>query len=87
MTLDASKVGVAAAQLMEDLETEQAEAGDQQTIGEVMLLAEVRGEDENGAYTYIRFRSTDDRNWVQRGMLHAALELEYAPDLNEDDED
>jgi hypothetical protein len=83
--IDASKVGVVAAQLMEDLENDQAEIADEQTIGEVMLLAEVRGEDEDGSYTYIRFRCSDGREWVQRGMLHAALEQERW--LAKDDED
>jgi hypothetical protein len=81
--IDASKVGVTAAQLMEDLEKDQAEIGDEQTVGEVMLLAEVRGEDEDGSYTYIRYRCIDERQWVQRGMLHAALEQ----DCRTDDED
>lgn len=85
--IDASKVGVAAAQLMDDLEKDQAETGEDQTIGEVMLLAEVQGEDEDGTYTYLRHRCTDTRQWVQRGMLHAALEQECRPDIGEGDED
>jgi hypothetical protein len=85
--IDASKVGISAAQLMEDLERDQTEIGEKQTVGDVMLLAEVRGEDEDGTYTYIRYRCTDDRQWIQRGMLHAALEQDSRPDFGEDDED
>lgn len=83
--IDASKVGVSAAHLMEDLEKEQTELAEEQTIGEVMLLAEVRGEDEDGSYTYLRFRCTDSREWVQRGMLHAVLEQDCRPDLGENE--
>jgi hypothetical protein len=68
------------------LERDQAELGEEQTIGEVMLLAEVRGEGEDGTYTYIRYRCTDVRQWVQRGMLHAALEQDRQPDLDEDED-
>jgi len=71
---------------MEDLEKDQAELDEEQTIGEVMLLAEVRGEDEDGIYTYIRYRCTDDRQWVQRGMLHASLEQDCELSFDEDDE-
>ena len=86
--IDASKVGVAAAQLMEDLEKDQAQTSEEQAIGDVMLLAEVRGKDEDGHYTYyLRYRCTDTRQWVQRGMLHAALEQDCEPSFDEDDED
>jgi hypothetical protein len=83
--MDTSKVGIVAANLMDDLAKDQAEIGDDQTLGEIMLLAEVQGEDEDGSYTYIRFRCSDDRQWVQRGMLHAVLEQDRVVD--EDDED
>jgi hypothetical protein len=75
--MDTSKLGVVAANLMDDLTKDQAEIGDEQELGVVMLLAEVRGEDEDGtSYTYIRFRGSDDREWIQRGILHAALDQE-----------
>jgi hypothetical protein len=77
---------IAAAQLMDDLEADQAESGEEQEIGELMLLAEVRGQDEDGGYTYIRFRCTDERQWAQRGLLHAALEQETRPDLGDDED-
>lgn len=83
--MDVSKLGVVAADLMEYLARDQEEMGDEQTLGEVMLLAEIRGTDEDGTYTYIRYRCSDDRVWVQRGIMHAALEQDCQPD--EDDED
>lgn len=69
------KVGVLAAQLMDQME-EESEPEDNETIGEVMLLAEVRGTDANGPYTYITWRCSDKREWAQRGMLHAGLHQE-----------
>lgn len=78
--IDTSKLGIVAANLMDDLVKDQAEAGDDQTLGEVMLLAEIQGEDEDGPYTYLRFRCSDDREWVQRGMLHSALDQERLGD-------
>jgi hypothetical protein len=86
LSVDAGKVGVAAAQLMDDLVADQGEIGDDQTIGEVMLLAEVRGTDETGDYTYIRFRCSDDREWVQRGLLHACLDQDGERVVDEDDD-
>lgn len=80
--LDTSKVGMVAAALMEDLASEAA-PGEEQEVGTVMLLAEVRGEDEDGTYTFIQFRCNDERTWVQRGLLHAALEQNR--ELPEDD--
>jgi len=87
--IDASKVGVTAAQLMDDLEKDQAEVAetDSQTVGDVMLIVEVRGEDEDGTYSYMRYRCTDARVWVQRGMLHGALEQEQLGDFETDDEE
>lgn len=61
--------------------------GEAQTVGEVMLLAEIRGEDDDGTYTYIRFRCSDEREWIQRGMMHAALEQEcQALEAGEDED-
>jgi hypothetical protein len=79
VSIDAGKVGLVAAALMDDLASDQAHMGDDQSIGEVMLLAEVRGEDEDGSYTYIRFRCSDSRDWVQRGILHACLDQDRVP--------
>jgi hypothetical protein len=84
--IDAGKIGVVAAQLMDDLVKDQEEIGDHQEIGEVMLLAEVRGQDDGGTYTYIRFRCSDPRDWVQRGLLHACLDQDKVPGEDADDE-
>ncbi len=83
--MDTSTLGVVAANLMDDLAKDQAEIGDDQELGEVMLLAEVRGQDAEGAYTYIRFRCSDEREWIQRGILHAALDQERQGSDDEDE--
>lgn len=80
MSIDLGKVGLVAANLMDDLMADQEEIDHDQEIGEVMLIAEVRGADADGTYTYIRFRCSDDREWVQRGLLHAGLDEERVAD-------
>jgi hypothetical protein len=69
------KVGVLAAQLMEKVEAD-SEPTEDEHVGEVMLLVEMRGTDEDGPYTYIEWRCSDEREWVQRGILHAGLDQE-----------
>ena len=69
------RVGLVAAQLMEKIEAD-SEPTDDERIGEVMLLVEVRGTDEDGPYTYIEWRCSDEREWMQRGLMHAGLDSE-----------
>jgi hypothetical protein len=40
----------------------------------VMVLAEISGTDEDGGWTAIRWRCSDPRAWVQRGIVYAALQ-------------
>lgn len=82
--MDASKLGIVAAALMDDLVSDAEHLGAQE-LGEVLLMAEVRGEDDGGGYTYIRFRCSDVREWVQRGLLHACLDQDRLPDSEVDD--
>jgi hypothetical protein len=64
--------------LAEDAADEEAA---EMELGEVMILAEVKGRDEEGDdWTAIRFRCSDPRFWVQRGMLSAALDGERLAD-------
>lgn len=70
VSIDAGKVGIVAASLMDDLVANQEEIGHHQEIGEVMLITEVRGTDQDGDYTYIRFRCSDEREWVRPGACH-----------------
>jgi hypothetical protein len=86
--MDTSKVGVVAAQLTDKLADGEKSLGGEERVGEVMLLAEVRGTDDDGTYTYIAFRCSDEREWVQRGMLHAGLEFHRQPsDIEGEEED
>lgn len=87
MSIDAGKVGIVAADLMDDLISDQQEIGHDQQIGEVMLVAEVRGDDGDGGYTYIRFRCSDEREWIQRGLLRACLDQERVTEEPDADED
>lgn len=87
MSIDAGNVGIIAASLMDDLVADQQAAGHDQEIGEVMLLVEVRGKDDDGGYTYIKFRCSDERDWVQRGLLHACLDQDKAVDVDVDEDE
>lgn len=82
--MDTSKLGVVAAQLMDQLAEE---AEDNECIGDVMVLAEIRGNDDEGPYTFISWRCSDEREWVQRGMLHAGLDHKRVPVRSDEDED
>lgn len=75
-----AKVGEVAAKLMDALDNSTVE------IGEVMLLVERRWKDDDGECTDIYFRCTDERNWVQRGMLSFCLDGMREPYEEADDE-
>jgi hypothetical protein len=64
-----AKIGTTAAKLMDSIESE----GEDVEIGEVMLLVECRYKHDDDEYSGIDFRCTDERVWVQHGMLHFAL--------------
>jgi len=42
-------------------------------------------EEDGSEWTYIAWRCSDRREWVQRGILHAALDQERVTDEDEDD--
>jgi hypothetical protein len=85
--LDTTQVGTVAAELMDTLAEDQERDTDELTVGVVMVLVEVQGTDEDGdSWTWIRYRCSDPRVWIQRGMLHAALEQDQLPDLEDEDE-
>jgi hypothetical protein len=88
MSLDTTRLGQVAAELMQTLADGYEDSDfDKTELGEVMILAEVKLEDEEGEWTNIAWRCSDDRQWVQRGLLHAALEQERLPgEPVEDDE-
>lgn len=66
--MDTTRLGETAAALMDLID---AEDGDE--LGVVMVLAEVKGTDDDGEWTAIRWRCSDPRAWVQYGVLHEAL--------------
>jgi hypothetical protein len=80
--VDTTRLGQVAADLMDLLAEDAAdEEAAEMELGEVMILAEVKGRDEEGDdWTSIRFRCSDPRFWVQRGMLSAALDGERLAD-------
>jgi hypothetical protein len=82
VAIDATKLGQVSAALMEYLDDNVEDGAE---LGEVLILAEVRGVDDDGSFTYIQWRCSDERDWVQRGMLHAALDSDRVPDLGDDD--
>ena len=83
MSIDPTRLGQVTAELMEKLSEDWDEESAE--LGEVMVLAEVKVTDEDGDdWTYIAWRCSDPRNWVQRGLLHASLEQERITD--DDDE-
>lgn len=67
--MDATPLGVVTAKLMEHLSED-----DSAELGEVLVLAEVLGKDDEGDWTTIAWHCSDDRAWVQLGLMHAALD-------------
>lgn len=67
MSLDTTKLGEIAAGMMERL-AESYEDYDVE-VGTVALIVEVR----SGEWTAVTYRCSDDRSWVQRGLMHEGL--------------
>lgn len=84
--MDTTKLGEVAASLMERLAEEAERESDTLELGEIMVLAEVQGarQDAESGWTGIAFQCSDDRGWIQRGLLHAALAQSH---LHEDDDE
>lgn len=79
--MDTTKLGEVAAVLMERLALEADE--EDMELGEVMIVAEVNGKDEDDGWTGIAYRCSDDRTWVQCGLLHAALRMATNEDIRD----
>lgn len=79
MSIDTSEVGIVAARLMDDIETEHAD--EDLSIGVVMLIVELCGQEE----TLIRYRCSDERLWIQRGLLAEAGRVTEVVEDAEDD--
>ena len=71
--IDTQKVGRLAAELMEQIS---GQFGDEAAVETVALVVEVRhqGEDGGGSTT-ITCRCSDDRAWIQSGLLRFGAEL------------
>lgn len=68
--MDTTRLGEVTAALMELIDSEEENS----ELGVVLVLAEIAGTDEDGDdWTSIRWRCSDPREWIQYGMLHAAL--------------
>lgn len=56
-------------------------------IGEVMVIAEIRGIDGDGEQVgEVQFRCSDPRGWVQRGLLEEAINTAHGAHLPTVDE-
>jgi hypothetical protein len=83
--IDTSKIGVAAAELMEHLEKRFAE---DQTVelGEIVISAEVRWEEEGDKNIEVITGSTTDNRVHQTGILDWALDLVSDRGIDADEE-
>jgi hypothetical protein len=72
--MDATRLGQVTADLMDHLNEDPP--GESAELGEVLVLAEVKVTDPEGDWTYIAWRCSDERAWVQLGLMHAALDQE-----------
>lgn len=82
--VDTTKLGHESAHLMERLAEEHEDA----EIGEVMILAYVHvppTADEDYGSGYIAWRCSDPREFIQRGLLHAALEQDRETEEEQDE--
>jgi hypothetical protein len=87
LAIDTSVVGTLAAEFMERIEGEYGEGA---TIGISMVVAEVTipgVDDDDPGSTEILYRSTDDRGWVQNGLLVAARRAVFSATQPDEDED
>lgn len=66
MSVDTTTVGVLVADLVESMAAEYAK--DDVRIGTVAVVVEVEGEN----WTWVRYRCSDPRGWVQEGFFQAA---------------
>lgn len=68
MSLDTTRLGEIAANMMESL-AESYETHDV-SVGEVALIVEIR----SGDWTAVTYRCTDERAWVQRGLIRQGID-------------
>lgn len=85
--MDTTRVGTVAAELMEGLAEGWEDHPHDVEIGEVLILVELRGDDGDAGWTDVAFRCSDPRQWVQRGLLHAALSSDDVEPLAPDEDD
>ena len=74
MSIDTSNLGVVSAELMDFLGEL---GGGKAVLGEVLVLAEVEVTDDDGdSYTNLIWRCSDNRSWIQTGLMQAAIDAE-----------
>ena len=74
MSLDAARMARFAAESIDQLE-ELMKDDPGAELGEILIVAEIKNitmDSDTG--TAVRFACTDDRFWVQRGLLESALD-------------
>lgn len=81
--MDLNKIGNEMASLLDMLAEEHSE-GDAE-VGLVLVVVELKDDDSS----WISYRCSDPRPWVQRAMLSEALDLANAPpdEITEDNDD
>lgn len=87
MSLDTTRVGQVAAELMEAIADEHGDADVE--IGEVAVVVEVGTTDDADAdegWTTVNCRCSDHRRWVQAGLLDAAKRAVFASSERADED-
>lgn len=72
MALDTTRLGTVAAELMERLINDHADT-DGAHVGVVAVVAEVTGSIDGEECTWIEYRCSDSRRWIQAGLFDHAI--------------
>jgi hypothetical protein len=85
-TVDTTRLGQLAAELMDRIAEEYAEADGTPTLGIVAVVAEVNVDRDDGTgWTSVDYRCSDSRRWVQVGLFDAAKRAVLHSAEDEDD--
>lgn len=86
MSIDGTKIGRIAAEVMERVENEKPDDGEELSIGTVAVIVEVLADEEDGpGWSWISYRCSDVRPWVQAGLFGAATRAVWKGHVAEGD--
>lgn len=71
MSLDTTSLSTLALELIERLATDHEDTEDAE-VGTVALVVEINGRYEDQEATWVEYRCTDSRRWIQIGLFEAA---------------